>query len=61
MTAAHALLTATKKNAGIREYLTEKMLKHPDTHFLTITIAEYVNFWDDLSPKERVAKRIMDT
>lgn len=53
MAAAEALLTATKKNAGIREHLTEKMLKHPDTHFLTITMAEYVNFWDDLSPKEK--------
>ncbi|MFJ8118342.1 nSTAND3 domain-containing NTPase [Bacillus mycoides] len=53
MAVAEVLLTATKGNPSIREHITARMLRHSDTHFLTITIADYIDCWDDLNSKEQ--------
>ncbi|WP_336990914.1 hypothetical protein [Bacillus toyonensis] len=53
MAVAEVLLNATKGNPSIREHITVRMLRHSDTHFLTITIADYIDSWEDLNSKER--------
>lgn len=50
---ADLLLVATKDNPSVREPITTEMLQNLDTHFITVTIAEYINCWENLSLSEK--------
>lgn len=48
-----SLLKATQNNGSQREPFTWQLLNHEDTHFITISLANYIDSWSILTTKEK--------
>ncbi|MCU4885118.1 hypothetical protein OCA14_22640 [Bacillus cereus] len=47
------LLEATQENGSLREPFSWQLLTHEDTHFLTISLANYIDNWSILTKQEK--------
>ncbi|MBC2682759.1 DUF4297 domain-containing protein [Bacillus toyonensis] len=53
LSVAEILLEATKNNAEIRMPISEYLLNHTDTCFITVSLNTYIHYWEYLNPHEK--------
>ncbi|WP_404430477.1 hypothetical protein [Sutcliffiella horikoshii] len=53
LSVSSSLIKATQNNGSQREPFTWLLLNHEDTHFLTISLANYIDSWSILTTKEK--------